>query len=206
MKIPNYSKTVLRTCAALALFWTLGATAAPASAFDVAGVKYRLQSQSSGVSLVLNGAGVRKLGAADMYAAGLYLEKRQSSSAAVLGSTGTKQLRVVLLRDVNGRQMGDLLSRGLASNASEDELELLIPEIVNLGKLIAEQGKLRAGDSFQIDWHPAVGTTISIFEKGQRPMVHSFGAPDLVKVMMRVWLGERPADPELKSALLGRSS
>jgi hypothetical protein len=31
-----------------------------------------------------------------------------------------------------------------------------------------------------------------------------FAKKDLIAPMMRIWLGTKPADPELKAALLGR--
>ena len=194
-------------CALLALLMLFGAEAVPAYALDVQGVRFQAQEQAAGIPLVLNGAGIRRFGTADMYAAGLYLSQRQTTSDAVLNNLAPKQLRVVLLRDVNAREVENLFMRGLVSNSSDDELAAVIPEILNLGNLIAEQGKLRKGDSFQLDWYPGKGTTITIFEKGRlKPIAQFFGATDFVKVMLRVWLGKQPADEHLKSALLGQPS
>ena len=204
MKSPTIAKRVLNVASLFALCAMLGAITLPAHALDVAGVNYQTTTQASGAALQLNGAGVRRVGSVDMYTAGLYLEKRANAPDAVLGSQGTKRLRVVMLRDVNGREMSEFLSRGLVGNATDDELAGLITDIVGLGNLIAEQGKLRADDSFQIDWNPLAGTTVSITEKGRaKPVVQVFESPDLVKVMMRIWLGPNPADAGLKSALLG---
>jgi hypothetical protein len=207
MRFLTMTQRGLSAVFSLAICTVLGSIALSAHALDVAGVNYQPTAQASGAALQLNGAGVRRVGAVDMYTAGLYLEKRANATDAVLASEGTKRLRVVMLRDVNGREMGELLSRGLVGNATDDELAGLIGDIVGLGNLIAEQGKLRAGDSFQIDWHPKSGTTVSINEKGRaKPTVQVFDAPDLVKVMMRIWLGPNPADAGLKNALLGQNT
>lgn len=186
---------------------TVFVTALPASALDVAGVNYRPVTTVQGVSLQLNGAGVRQVAATPLYTAGLYLEQKANTMQGVLQAKGAKQVRVVMLRETTGKEMSDLLAQGLIGNSSDDELANLIPEIMELGTLIAERGKLRAGDSFQIDWNAAGGTTISVIQRGSRkPAIEVFAKPDVIGPMMRMWIGEHPADPALKSALLGQGA
>lgn len=190
-----------------ALCWALAASAlsTPAWALDVAGVSYAAHKRSGASTLVLNGAGVRKLANVDLYTAALYLQNKHATPGAVLADKGAKQLTVTLLRDVTGREMADLLSRGLVDNSSNDALAGLMPEIMGLGTLIAERGQLKSGDSFQIDWSATAGTTITVRQQGEKaPSVEVFAKPDLIGAMMRIWLGERPADTTLKSALLGQ--
>ena len=189
---------------ATAVAWS--AIATPAYALEVSGVNFTPTAQTHGITLTLLGAGVRRLAANNLYTAALYLEHKPASAQAIWRGTGAKQLRVVLLRDVNSREISNLLSQGFVSNSNDDELAAIIPEMVGLGTLIAEQGKLFAGDSFQIDWSQTAGTTISIRSRVQaQPTVQVFGKPDLVGAMMKIWLGDRPADAELKSALLGKT-
>lgn len=186
------------------LLFAASTWAAPAGALAVSGVNYAPTAQLGVTKLQLNGAGVRQVANGALYTAALYMEKKQSSPEAAISDPGAKRLSVTLLRDVNAREMGNLLSVGLTSNSSDDELAELIPEMVDLGTLIAEQGKLRAGDSFQVEWSRTTGTTVTVLQKGQaKPVVEVFVKPNLMPAMMRIWLGERPADPKLKSALLG---
>jgi hypothetical protein len=100
--------------------------------------------------------------------------------------------------------MGDMLSRGLVTNNRDDDLAAIVPEMLELGSFIADRGKLRVGDGFQIEWNPAVGTTITVFQRDEtKPIRHVFDKKDLIAPMMKIWLGTKPADPELKAALLG---
>ena len=178
----------------------------PAQALEVAGVNFQPQSQVKGTTLILNGAGVRQQAASPLYTAGLYLEHKATTPEEALQTKGAKQVRVVMLRDINSNEFSDLLSKGLVSNSSNDELSNLIPEIMDLGTLIAERGKLRAGDSFVIDWNAANGTTIRVNQRGSRkPAIEVFAKPDLIVALMRIWLGTRPADAGLKAALLGKA-
>jgi hypothetical protein len=173
-------------------------------AVEVAGVNYAAQLQSGSELLLLNGAGIRKKASTNLYSAALYLSNPARSPEEVLASTGPKQLRVFMLQDVNSRDMGDMLSRGLVTNNRDDDLAAIVPEMLELGSFIADRGKLRVGDGFQIEWNPAVGTTITVFQRDEtKPIRHVFDKKDLIAPMMKIWLGTKPADPELKAALLG---
>ena len=108
--------------------------------------------------------------------------------------------------DVSAAEMGDLLASGIVSNASNDELSKLIPTLFRIGKMVGEQKKLLAGDSFQIESQPAAATTITIDAKAQGQSVkHVFAQPDLFGTLLRIWLGNQPADAGLKTALLGKA-
>lgn len=199
MKTPSFKKLVLNAPALLVLCCALTAAALPAYALDTAASP-----------LQLNGAGVRHLAGSGLYTASLYLDKKLATPADILGNPGAKQVRVVMLRDASAAEMGDLLARGMVANASDDELSRLVPALFSLGEMFGDQKKLVAGDSFQIDWQPGKGTTISIHPGapvGQgATRVQSFSQPELFGVMLRLWLGTTPADPSLKNALLGQAT
>ena len=197
-----------RNISAIALFVALACNAfvTPALAVEVAGVNFQPQTLVKGTKLQLNGAGVRQQASTPLYTAGLYLEHKAKTADEVLATRGAKQIRVVMLREMNSRDFGALLSRGLVTNSNDDQLANLIPEIMDLGTLIAERGKLDTGDSFVIDWSATQGTTIRVTQRGSRkPAVEMFAKPDVIGALMRIWLGENPADPALKAALLGKT-
>jgi Chalcone isomerase-like len=193
--------------ASLLLALTLSTASGLAQAVEVAGVNFQPQSSVKGTNLQLNGAGVRRQGAVPLYTAGLYLQQKTDSAEEVLASQGAKQIRVVMLRAVNSRDLGALLSRGLVTNSTDDELSNLIPEIMDIGTLIAERRKLKTGDSFVIEWSATQGTTIRVMQRGTRKaVVEVFTKPDVINALLRIWLGSNPADADLKAALLGKSA
>jgi Chalcone isomerase-like len=190
MKTPSFKKPALNFLALLSVSFALSAAAAP------------LQAQT----LQLNGTGIRHHASGPLYSAGLYLDKRLATAAEVMGSQGARQLRVVMLRDVSAAEMGELLAKGMVANASDDEMSKLIPVLFSLGEIFGEQKMLLAGDSFQIESQPGAATTISIKAKAQGEAVrHVFEQPELFGVLLRLWLGDKPADDGLKSALLGKA-
>jgi len=189
----NASFTTLVLSCALSAFL-------PAHAADPAGAWQPLLQTTSG-TLQLNGAGMRLQGANGLYTAGLYLEHKQGTPEAVLGHAGAKQLKVVMLREASASEMGELLAGAMVANASNEELLYLAPALFRLGEMFGEQKKLAAGDSFQIDWQPGLGTLISV---NGRPQGERFSQPELFTAMLRMWLGRQPADAALKNALLGQ--
>ena len=200
MKTPSW-----KSCAAVATVCcaaALGVAQMPVYAQDAAGLA---PQQTGNANLVLNGTGARRGVTNYLYTAKLYLEHKTSDPQAVLRNSGTTQFRLVVLHDTSAAQMADLLSQGLVANASEDDLVALVSEIFDVGVLLSEQGKLLAGDSFEIDAHPATGTTVRFRSRAHAvPVSQTFANPRMFKAMMGIWLGERPADFALKQALLGQ--
>lgn len=178
----------------------LGATALPAHAADAVGTT----PASDSTSLVLNGTGARRGVTTYLYTARLYLEHKTADPHAVLENSGATRFHMVMLRETTAAEMADLVTQGLVANASEDDLVTLVSEIFDVGVLLSQQGKLSAGDSFEIDAHPAAGTTLTLRSQlHSTPITQTFANPRMFKAMMGIWLGDHPADPALKQALLG---
>jgi len=189
-----------RAAAAACIAAALGASTLSSHAADVA----QATPAQGTAQLLLNGTGVRGDAAAGLYAATLHLEHKTSEPADVMLNRGTTQFRLVMLKDVKATQLTELLTQGLIANANDDDLITLVSEIFEVGMLLSEQGTLAAGDSIEVVSHPARGTTVSL--QTAAPSAQSFANPRFLKVMMGIWLGEHPADPVLKRALLGQSS
>jgi hypothetical protein len=205
MKKTSHTDRVVTVARHVALSLALGVSALSAGAIEVGGVNYHASTQAGSKSLQLNGAGVRIQANDNLYSVGLYLEKKTSTVPGVLANDGLKRLRVVMLRDISAKKLLDLLTSGLMANATDDDLEKLVPEISKVSVMISDQGKLMAGDTFQIDSDPIYGTTISLRGKGRgMPASQTFIRPELFNVMIEIWLGQRPVDAGLKNALLGQ--
>lgn len=205
MKTSPYTRRVVKATRAVALGIALFALIAPAYALNIAGVQYQASTQVASRTLLLNGAGVRQQDTSGLYTAGLYLERKAATQQDVVSGDGAKQLRLVMLRDISAKKLSELMTQRLIANATDEALAPLISEMFNVGLMLSEQGRLLMGDTFQIDNDPVGGTTITIRGSGRgMPVSKTFAHPDLFKVMMGIWLGERPADTGLKNALLGQ--
>ena len=62
---------------------------------------------------------------------------------------------------------------------------------------------MAANKEFTSDWIPGTGTVISVNGKAQGEPVKE---AEFYKAMLRIWIGQNPADWKLKDALLGKSA
>ena len=183
-----------------ALCWATGAMAQP---LDLAGIKYPDAISVAGSTLQLNGGGVRYKAVFQVYAAGLYLEKKASTTAEVVALKGPKRLRITMLREIDSRELGKLFSRGMEDNVDKAAFSKLIPGVLRMSQIFSDHKKLQAGDQFMIDWVPDTGTIITV--KGQ-VQGEPFKEPEFFNALLGIWLGHAPADWKLKDALLGKSA
>jgi Chalcone isomerase-like len=174
--------------------------AAPA---DISGVKLDDNVDLRGTRLQLNGAGVRYKAVFKVYAAGLYLGRKAATPEEVMAAPGPKRMSVTMLREIDANELGKLFTRGVEDNAPKGELSRILPGVLRMGQIFADQKKLAAGENFLIDWVPGTGTIITV--RGV-PQGEPFKEPELFNALMRIWLGPNPADWKLKDALLGRAA
>ena len=190
--------------AALAcLAWAPLAAQAQAQGVELAGTRYAATAQLGNAALQLNGAGIRYKFVIKVYTAALYLGSKTQNVDQVLNQPGAKRMHVVMLRDIDANELGKLFTRGLQDNAPKEEFSKFIPGTLKLAEIFSAQKKLKAGDSFYVDYVPGVGTTVLVNGK---PTADPIKEPEFYTALLRIWLGDRPADSALKDALLGKAS
>ncbi len=192
--------TTRRRLAALAILALLP-LAAPASQLDIAGIKHAPAIELRGSGLQLNGAGVRHKALARVYTVGLYLGVKASTPEEALAAPGVKRVAITMLRDIDAAELGKLLTRGVEDNWPRGELAPLVPGLLRMGQVFAEQKQLKTGDALSLDWVPGTGTVIAI--RGV-PQGEPIKEQAFYNALLRIWLGPVPADWRLKEALLGR--
>jgi hypothetical protein len=193
---------IIRTTLAGALA-VLGALPLPAAAqaFETAGVKYDPSVQVGGRALQLNGAGIRFKAIFKVYTAGLYLPAKAATTEAVLAMPGPKKIHIVMLREIDGNELGKLFTRGMQDNAPREEFAKSIPGTIRMGEIFAAKKKLVAGENFGVEWVPGVGAQVLVNGK---PTADPIKEPEFFNGLLRIWLGKSPADSALKESLLGR--
>lgn len=189
---------IFKTLAASVLAGLL-ATSAMATV-EVHGVKFEDGADVRGTKLQLNGAGTRYKGPFKVYAAGLYLSKKAASLDEVVAAPGPKRLTVTMLRGIDSRELGKLLTRGIEDNMGKAEMSKLIPGLIRMGEMFATEPPMVAGDNFMIEWIPGQGSVITVRGKIKG---EPFKEPEFFKALMSIWLGPSPAYWKLKDELLG---
>jgi len=167
---------------------------------EVNGVRFEDTTELHGSKLLLNGAGTRYKGPFKVYAAGLYLGQKATSLDEVVNVPGPKRLTVTMLRSIDARELGKLLTRGIEDNMGKTEMSKLVTGLVRMGEMFASHKTLAAGDQFLVDWVPGQGSVITV--RGQ-VQGDPFKEPEFFRALMSIWLGPTPAYWKLKDELLG---
>ena len=194
---------VLRKCAwSCCLGAALLAGSALAQSITVADIPYSASVALGGQPLQLNGAGVRYKAVFKVYTIGLYLTSKATSAEEAYAAPGPKRISMTLLREIDSNELGKAFTKGFQENAPKEQMSKLIPGLIRQGDIFAAQKKLVANDTITLDWVPGTGTIISVKGVAQGAPIKE---PEFFVAMMRIWLGQQPADWKLKEALLGKT-
>ena len=166
---------------------------------EVAGVRVDPEARVGGINLVLNGAGLRQKFMVDVYILGLYMPERTTVAEAVTDGAGTRRISLTFLRDVTAQALIEALHEGVRDNSSDAEFAAIKASADALAATMRPLGIAKKGATVALDYLP---------EKGSQVVMngHPVGLPipgrELYRALLRIWLGQRPVDPDLKRALL----
>lgn len=176
------------------------ALALPAGAREVGGVRFDETQTVAGKPLLLNGAAVRQSAMIKAFAIGLYLERKSTVAGDILAGNGPMRLLIHPLRDTVGKDLGQAFVAAMHKHSSPQDTARIAAQTQRFGELFAQLGALKKGDVIGLDWMADKGTVLSL--NGV-----AVGAPlqDIAfyRAVLRIWLGETPAQPDMKPALLG---
>lgn len=175
-------------------------TCALAQPAELEGVKLEQTTQVSATSLVLNGAGLRTRAFFKVYVAALYVPKKATDAATLLSQTGPRRVAITMLRDVDAATFAGALNDGLKDNHTEAQLTALKPQIDALNAAFKQVGEAKKGDLIQLDFAPDLGTRVVV--NGQQ-RGSAMAGDAFFSALLRIWIGDKPADSGLKKGLLG---
>ena len=189
-------RSVLETLLMLLLSAVITISAAAA---EIEGVKLADKVQLGGAELVLNGAGVRTRVFFKVYVGALYVQKKANATEAVLADAGPKRVAMHLLRDLTAEQLFSALNDGLKNNHTPEQLAKLGPQLKQLEDVFNAVKAAKNGDVILLDYLPGAGTRVTVRgdDKGTIP------GEEFNRALLRIWLGNQPADASLKKAMLG---
>ena len=117
-----------------------------------------------------------------------------------MSMAGAKRIQLVMVRTLDGNELGKLLSAGIEKNATREEFVQSLQGILHFGEAAARYKQLLPGDTLILDWVPNVGFTLYI--EGRQEGA-PYKDPAFYKARLKIWLGRSPADLLLKEELLG---
>lgn len=171
-----------------------------ACALEVDGVKLDDQIRLDAHPLVLNGAGLRTKFFFKVYVAALYLTEKKHSSDAILADAGPKRLALYMLREVSAKKMLDAISEAMPANLNAEELKALETRMGEFSRMFSTVSEVKKGDVITFDFVPGTGTHVSIAgaDKG------SIDGADFNRALLKIWIGEKPAQADVKQSMLGK--
>lgn len=149
-------------------------------------------------TLTLNGMGYRTKFVFNIYVGALYTESRVSSRDEAQNLSGPKRVVMHMVYDeVSKDKMADAWNEGFEDNNSDEQLETLKSRLATFISLFPD---LKAGDVIYLDYLPDAGTVVTM----NNQLKGTIEGADFYRALLDVWLGDEPADDDLKEAMLGQ--
>lgn len=176
---------------------SINCTAAPV---EVSGVRVEETATVGNRLLKLNGAGVRIRVIFNVFVTALYLPEKQTRLEEIIASPAAKRITMVPLREITTDDSMHFFIQGIQANTEKVERTKLIPQMTKLGETLGRQRSLFKGDMVSIDWLPEQGTVIAL---NGNPIAEPFPDIAFYNAILKIFIGDKPADLMLKSQLLG---
>ena len=168
----------------------------PAWGAEVAGVRIDDKTRVGNTELTLTGAGLRRRAFFQVYAVGLYVQDRKADP---ISQPGPKRVQIHMLRDVGADTFTEALADGVRANHPEAEAKALEPRVKQLGAIMGELKEAKKGMVIALDW---TGKATQVMIDG-KPAGQPIEGEDFYRALLRIWLGDKPVQDDLKKALLG---
>jgi hypothetical protein len=188
----------LRLFLAAALAATMGSAAA--QTVELEGVKFEPTAQVGNTALQLNGTGLRKRAFFKVYVAGLYTPQKATSAPALLAQKGPRRMVIAMLRNVDADSFSGALNDGLRANLSEQQLVGFKAQIDALNANLKAVGEAKKGDVIHFEFTPEAGTRVVVNGQAKGTAIPG---EDFFAAVLRIWIGDKPVDGDLKKGLVG---
>jgi len=153
---------------------------------------------ADGQTLVLNGVGLREQFWVDVYVGSLYLAEKSADVARILSTPGPWRVQLdFVYKEVSRDKLLDAWREGFEGNQSAETLAMLNDRIERFYGFFT--GSAVAGDQYAFDYSPATGVRIS--RNGET--LGTIEGDDFRTALLEIWLGNKPADKQLKKGMLG---
>ncbi|MCP4765334.1 MAG: hypothetical protein GY875_03610 [Gammaproteobacteria bacterium] len=151
-----------------------------------------------GQQLVLNGVGLREKLWVDVYVGSLYLAAKSNDVAEILSKPGPWRIQLdFIYKEVAQQKLVDSWREGFEKNQSAESLQALQSRIDQFNAYF--DASAVAKDRYAFDYNPATGTRVS---KNQQ-VLGVIAGEDFKNALLEIWLGNHPADKNLKKGMLG---
>ncbi len=137
-----------------------------------------------------------------VYVAALYLPQKKETLKDIIALPGAKRVAVVMLREVSSDDLGEAMITGIRMNSTPEETRRFGLPLIKMGDIFSKLPELKKGESFSVDWVPGSGTVVLVDGK---PMAEPIPDEAFYDAILKIWLGDDPADATSSRRCWGRS-
>jgi hypothetical protein len=150
-----------------------------------------------GETLQLNGVGIRRATFLNVhvYVAGLYVPRPTRLVAEIMRPSVSKQLTLRFVRDVSWKDMLSAIREGLHDNAGA-QLQQAEAHVLSMERYLPD---LHTDTQLVLVFQPTQGLRVYANSK----LVGLEKDDAFANLLFHIWLGPKPPDADLKTALLG---
>ena len=171
------------------------------AALELKGIEIpqKFTQKSSGKELVLNGSGIRTKFVFSIYVGALHVAQKSKDPVAIINSDSAKAVTMYFLYDkIEKKKLTDGWTEGFEENLSEEMFSKLKTKIDQFNSYFPD---VVSGDIVLIDFLPSGNTQLTINNK----VVGEVKGKDFQQAVLKIWLGNEPADEDLKNGMLGQA-
>nr|WP_258406294.1 chalcone isomerase family protein [Shewanella halotolerans] len=150
----------------------------------------------SGQPLALNGAGIRSKFFMDLYVGSLYTPSPSQTLESVLNAPRIAIRLNIVSGMITSEKMQDAIIEGF-DDATDGEPQAIQPQIDAFMALFS--APIAEGDQFTLEAVKDLGVTA--YKNGEKQATVKGEA--FRKALLKIWLGDKPAQKSLKKAMLG---
>lgn len=151
------------------------------------------------ITCALNGGGIRKKVFFKLYVGGLYLSEKSSDAGAIINADKPMAVKLQITSGmISSDNMSEAITEGFEASTGGNTapLKAEITEFVNTFK----KDEIVEGNVFDIIYVPGKG--VESYKNGK--LQGTIKGMAFKKALFGIWLGSKPADDDLKAAMLGK--
>ena len=166
---------------------------------EVAGVEVSETVKVGEKNLILNGAGVRKKAFLSLYVGSLYTQEVTKDPVEVMNGDEEMSVRLdIVSKMISNDAMREAVENGFEASTGKEELTVLKSKIEGFVEVFSEE--ITVGDQFVFDYLPGIG--VKTYKNGK--LLTTVEGVDFKRALYGIWLGDKPADKNLKKGMLNR--
>lgn len=169
---------------------------------EVAGIDIaeNISFSEQSTKLKLNGVGIRTKFIFDIYIGSLYLGEKSNKPEEIYTMHGEKRISMHFLYDeIEKAKLVTGWNTGFENNLSSNDLTKFKQQIDQFNNLFVMAKK---NDVINLNFTPTTGTHVVI----NGNILGLVEGDDFFIALLKIWLGAKPADSDLKQAMLGGDS